>query len=156
MSEEREQRQAPNEMQPLQGRIDQQWQEVLRALDGIPEERLEEPGVCGAWSAKNLMGHLAFWNDHVLGEIDRALAGHPEEDVDFQALNDVDQAERAGRTLTEEREAMHRAHAAVVARLAGATGSDAVRLDQAVGRHTYEHYAAHARDIRRWRHRVGI
>ena len=60
MSEEREPRQAPNDMQALLGSIDEQWQEVLRALVGIPEERLEEPGVCEAWSAKNLMGHLAF------------------------------------------------------------------------------------------------
>jgi hypothetical protein len=156
MSEEREQRQAPNDMQALLGRIDQQWQEVLRALAGIPNSVLEEPGACGAWSAKHLMGHLAFWDAHVLEEIERALAGQPVEDVDFQALNDADQAERTGRTLAQEREAMHRAHAAVVDRLAGATGSDAARLDQAIGTHTYAHYAAHAQDIQRWRHRVGL
>jgi hypothetical protein len=153
MSKERE---AAADMQALLGRVDAGWSEVLGALEGIPEERLEDPGACGAWSAKNLMGHLAFWDEHVLEEIDRALAGQPQEAVDFQALNDADLAAREGRTLAQEREAMERTHAAVVARLAGATGSEAERLDRAIGRHTYEHYAAHARDIQRWRQRVGV
>jgi hypothetical protein len=156
MSEEREQREAPEDVRVLLGRIEEGWREVLGALDGIPEERLEEPGACGAWSTKNLMGHLAFWDDHVLEEIERALAGQPLEEVDFQALNDADQAEREERTLAEEREAMHRAHAAVMARLEGVPGNEAARLDQAIGRHTYEHYAAHARDIQQWRHGVGV
>lgn len=156
MSEERETRQTPNNTSRLLDRVDQGWQEVLDALAGIPEERLKEPGVCGAWSAKNLMGHLAFWDAHVLGEIERALAGQPQEAVDFQALNDADQAEREGRTLTEEREAMQRAHAAVLVRLESISDTDAARLDQAIGRHTYVHYAAHARDIRQWRQQARV
>jgi hypothetical protein len=152
MSEEREPCQAPNDMPALLGRIDEQWQEVLRALAGIPEE----PGACEAWSAKNLMGHLAFWDVRVLEEIERALAGQPVEDVDFQALNDADQAERMGRSVAEEREAMHRAHAAIVARLEGVSDGDAARLDRVIGRHTYAHYAAHAQDIQRWRQWVGV
>jgi hypothetical protein len=156
MSEEGEHREAPEDVRALLGRIEEGWREVLSALEGIPEDRLEEPGTCGAWSTKNLMGHLAFWDAHVLEEIDRTQAGQPVEEVDFQALNDADQAEREGRTLVEERDAMQRTHAAVVDRLAGATGSDAAQLEQAIGRHTYEHYAAHARDIQRWRHRVSL
>jgi hypothetical protein len=156
MIEEREQREAPTDVRALLGRIDAGWREVLSALDGIPEDRLEEPGACGNWSIKNLMGHLAFWDAHVLEEIDSALAGQLEAEVDFQALNDADQAEREGRTLREEREAMQQAHAAVIARLEGVIGVDTARLDQAIGRHTYAHYAAHARDIQRWRHRVGV
>jgi hypothetical protein len=156
MSEEREQREAPEDVRVLLGRIEEGWREVLGALEGIPEGRLEEPGACGDWSTKNLMGHLAFWDDHVLEEIERALAGQPLEEVDFQALNDADQAEREGRTLAEERDAMSRAHAAVIDRLDEATGSEAARLDRAIGRHTYEHYAAHARDIQQWRQGVGV
>lgn len=156
MSEEREQREAPGDMGALLGRIDEGWREVLGTLEGIPEERLEEPGACGDWSAKNVMGHLAFWDAHVLAEIERALAGQPEQQVDFQALNDADQAERVGRSLAQEREAMYRAHATVIARLEGLPGSDAARLEQAIGTHTYEHYAVHARDIQRWRQRVGL
>jgi hypothetical protein len=156
MGVEREPRQAPDDTRALLSRVDQGWQEVLRALDGIPEERLEEPGVCEAWSAKNLMGHLAFWDDHVLEEIERALAGQPVEDVDFQALNHADQAERMGRSVAEEREAMRRTHAAVVTRLEGVSDGDAARLDRVIGRHTYAHYATHAQDIQRWRQRVGV
>ena len=156
MSEEREPREGAGDARMLLGRIDVGWRELLDALNGTPEDRLEEPGACGAWSAKHLMGHLAFWDARVLGEIERALAGQPQEDVDFQALNDADQAEREGRVLAEEREAMRRAHAAVIARLEDVADTDAARLEQAIGRHTYEHYAAHAEDIRRWRQRAGV
>jgi hypothetical protein len=108
MSEEREHREVPHDMQALRGRIDEGWREVLSALDGIPDDRLDEPGACGAWSAKNLMGHMAFWDAYVLEEIDTSLAGQLAADVDFQALNDADQAARKRRTLAEERDAMRR------------------------------------------------
>jgi hypothetical protein len=44
----------------------------------------------------------------------------------------------------------------VIARLEGAKGIDAAQLDRTIGRHTYEHYAAHAQDILRWRQRLGV
>jgi Mycothiol maleylpyruvate isomerase N-terminal domain len=34
---------------------------VLRAVDGLPDADWETPGVCGVWSTKNVLAHLASY-----------------------------------------------------------------------------------------------
>ncbi len=58
-------------------RIEASWRELTEALAGIPEERLTEPGVAGEWSVKDLMGHIAFWDEQALLAAERHLAGQP-------------------------------------------------------------------------------
>ncbi|HJZ46106.1 MAG TPA: maleylpyruvate isomerase N-terminal domain-containing protein [Roseiflexaceae bacterium] len=41
---------------------------VLRAIDGLPEADWETGGVCGVWSVKDIIAHLASY-EHVLEEI---------------------------------------------------------------------------------------
>lgn len=42
------------------------WQaayaEFFRALDGLPYNRREEPGICGVWNARQIVAHLAGWH----------------------------------------------------------------------------------------------
>ncbi len=156
MTDEQIARKAPADVNGLLDRIDAGWSELMQALDDIPEDRLEEPGVAGTWSIKNVMGHIAFWDEHAIAAIERTLAGLPDDESDFQPLNEADHAARAGRTLAEERSAMHQAHAAVTARLEEIAGLDAAALDAAIAPDTYDHYAEHVADIQRWRQRAGI
>jgi hypothetical protein len=155
MTDEPKTRPAPD-VHDLLARIDAGWRDLMHVLGDIPEERLEEPGVAGTWSIKNLMGHIAFWDERAIAAIERTLAGLPDDEVDFQSLNDADHAARLGHTLAEERSAMHQAHAAVVARLEEVAGIDAAALDAAIAPDTYGHYAEHVADIQRWRQREGI
>src|SRR5262245_58811 len=41
---------------------------VLRAVDGLPEPAWEAGGVCGVWSVKDIIAHLASY-EHVLKEV---------------------------------------------------------------------------------------
>ena len=41
---------------------------VLRTVDGLPEANWNTPGVCGVWSVKDIIGHLAAY-EHVLVEV---------------------------------------------------------------------------------------
>jgi hypothetical protein len=34
---------------------------VLRTLDGLPESAWETPGACGVWSVKEIIAHLASY-----------------------------------------------------------------------------------------------
>lgn len=156
MTDERQTREAPDDVNALLERIEDGWRALMQALDDIPEERLEAPGACGEWSTVNVMGHMAFWDEQALAKIERTLAGLPEEESDFQALNEADHAARMGRTSAEERSAMHQAHAAVAARLEEVAGLEAGALDEAIRPDTYNHYAEHAKDIQSWRQREGI
>lgn len=149
-------REAPPDVNALLERIEEGWRALMHALADIPEDRMDDPGACGEWSIKNVMGHTAFWDEQALAKIERTLAGLPDEESDFQALNEADHAARLGRTLAEERSAMHQAHAAVVARLEEVAGIEASKLDEAIRPDTYDHYAEHAQDIRGWRQREGV
>ncbi len=41
---------------------------VTRTIDGLPLDQWNEGGVCGVWSVKDIIGHLAFY-EHVLTEV---------------------------------------------------------------------------------------
>src|SRR5688572_4503504 len=75
MSDESGGREAPADVHALLARIDEAWRQFFAALDDIPEDRLGDPGVIGDWSLKDLFGHLAFWDENAVREIERALAG---------------------------------------------------------------------------------
>jgi uncharacterized damage-inducible protein DinB len=156
MTEDAMGRQAPDDVRALLERIEDAWRALFAALDGIPDDQFEDPGVIGDWSLKDLFGHLAFWDNHAVQEIERALAGLPREDDEWQAMNEADHAARRGRSLSEERAAMHQAHAELVARLEDVAGLVAGPIDTAIRPDTYDHYAEHIPDIQRWRQREGI
>lgn len=43
-------------------------QTVLHTLDGLPKTAWETPGVCGTWSVKDIIAHLASY-EHVLVDV---------------------------------------------------------------------------------------
>ena len=156
MTEESASREAPGDVHALLERIEEAWRQLFAALDDIPEERMSDPGVIGEWSLKDLFGHLAFWDDHAVAEIERALAGLPREDNAWQEMNEIDHAARRGHTLPEQRAAMHQAHAALVERLKSVAGIEAAPIDEAIRVDTYEHYLDHIKDIQAWLQRTGV
>lgn len=156
MTEEGPSRPAPGDVQGLIERIEEGWRELLAACDGIPDERGNEAGVVGDWSLANLYGHIGFWDERALFDAEGALAGRHAANENWQQLNDADHAARQGRTLPEERSAMHQAHAALVEYLEGVSHLDAGALDEAIKESSYEHYAEHVPDVTGWRARTGV
>jgi hypothetical protein len=156
MTEERTSQEAPGDVNALLERIEEAWRDLFAALDDIPENQMSDPGVIGEWSLKDLFGHLAFWDEHAVAEIERALAGLPREDNAWQEMNEADHAARRDHTLPEQRSAMHQAHAALVERLESVAGIEAARIDEAIRPDTYEHYRYHIKDIQSWRRRAGV
>lgn len=147
-------RPAPADVHGLIARIDAAWSDLLDALDGIPDDRLAEPGVAGDWSLKDLYGHIAFWDEQAIADLDRALAGQPEREIDWQAMNDHDYLKRRQRPAPEQRSDMHQAHALLLERLHGIAGIEAAPIDAAIKGASYEHYEEHIPDIKAWRGRI--
>ena len=140
-------------------RLERSWRGLTEALDGIPEERLGEAGAVGTWSVKDVMGHLAFWDEQALMAAERHLAGQaPVQVPDWERMNERQAAERADRSAAEQRAEMERAHEMIVALLESRPPLDpaAVGLCGCLEEDTYQHYDEHARDIRAWRERVGV
>ncbi len=136
-------------------RIEDSWSAFLTSLDDLTEDQLQEPNVIGEWSLKELLGHIAFWDDLGRENAALALSGQTREFDDFEEMNQADHAARQGRTLAEERAAMHQAHAALVADLEERAELDATAIDAAIAGATYEHYDEHLADVSAWRERRG-
>ena len=138
-------------MPTIRQRIDESWDRFLAVLDEVPEDRLEEKGACGEWSVKDLMAHMAYWDDRAVLVADTIGVGQEIEPIDWQEVNSQEAALRSSWSVDESRAEMHAAHE---------------RLLKAVERHpdlgpdlwegnTFEHYDEHAADVRSWREAQG-
>lgn len=151
-------RQADDPVTATAEQIERSWQGLLSALDGVPAERLGEPGAVGAWSVKDVMGHVAFWDEQAVAAGERLLRGEPAVEVDWQEVNEREAAAAAGRSAAEQRATMERAHGAVRGLLRGTPPADPrfLGLCGCLRGDTFEHYDEHAADVRAWRERVGV
>ncbi len=70
------------------------YQATLDVVDEVPVERRNEPGVCGVWSLKDLMGHLAFWDGI---EADEMVARKAGATFSFDDSDDTANAREAAR-----------------------------------------------------------
>ena len=138
--------------------ISSSWEALLDAFDGIPDDRIAEPGVTGHWSAKDLLGHIAYWDDVTATRAHRQAAGEPDGEPDWRAVNDAVAAANAARPLPEIRDAFFSSHARMLAVLETLPPLDPRRqaVCQFVRDDTCGHYDEHAAELRAWRARVGV
>ena len=125
---------------PLE-QVNSSWQNLTQAVDGIPDERMTEPGVVGAWSVKDTLAHVAYWDD----------PGLPDSGGDWQPINERVEAERSGWSLTEVRQNLDETHQRMLAALRAKP-----EIDPEDVRSDWEHYDEHTAEIRAWRERQGL
>jgi hypothetical protein len=53
----------------------QQWEALL---EPIAPTRMDQPGVAGLWSMKDMVAHLTGWNRHLIARLRAAQQGEPE------------------------------------------------------------------------------
>jgi hypothetical protein len=94
--------------------------EVLAALDReranwralveeVGSERMDEPGVAGAWTFKDVTAHLSFWMEDIIRTLELVSNGEPvdlpdrwpEELTDPEAINQWAYAQSKGRPVEE-------------------------------------------------------
>ena len=126
------------------------------SLAGLPEERIDEPGACGVWSVKDLVHHVAYWENHEAAEIEGLLRGEPRPDHGegdwWQAVNDAVAPTWKARSYVDARRELTDAHTRLVAALDGFKSGD----EPDVGADTWEHFDEHRADIDRWKAESGI
>lgn len=128
------------------------WQNLLDADAGIPEERMDEPGVAGEWSVKDVLAHVAYWDNEDLAAVERFVNSVPvPEDAEWQAVNEQVFAERRGWPLADVRRDLLDTHERLLTALRHAPGYDLALLKE-----SWEHYDEHGAEIRAWRERAGV
>lgn len=147
--------------------VEESWRELDAAVAGLDEAILAEPGVVGAWSIADLLGHVTAWELLALQHMAQHARGEPLTFVSGPAVDDFNAAEAArrsgwalARVLAEQADTRERPRAAVEALSeeewtapAGAAGEalGAVVAGDLGGDVPGDHAAEHARAIRTWR-----
>ncbi len=131
--------------------IERSWTAWTAALDGIPADRAGEPGVCGYFSVKDLVGHIAFWDEQDLARAQKLARGESVEPNDWATMNDQEYAAHKDDTLEEQTARMIDAHARLSLDVRSFDEIEGLKLED-----TWEHYDAHREDVLAWRAAQGI
>lgn len=129
-------------------RIDAAWLEFLPSFAGLTDEQASRPGVAGYYSVKDILAHLAWWEDQTRQVVEMGR----DESIDVEKLNDMIFAENKDATFSELQQRVIDVHARARATFAGALNltEDDVKDD------TWEHWEEHGMQIRNWRSSNGI
>lgn len=97
---------------------------ALAAIDGFPEASLDAPGACGTWSVKDIIAHLASYEEVLIDILSGFLGSHPTPSLDRyielgERFNDVEVEKRRGKTARELLDEFNEAHAKVMETAAG-------------------------------------
>ena len=88
---------------------------VLGTVEGFPSSDWETPGVCGVWSTKDVLAHLASY-EQVLTDVLGGYAGATRKgalDIYLEQgpeFNDIQVAQRKGKTIGEVLDELNSAH----------------------------------------------
>lgn len=138
-------------VEDARAKIDEAWRDWLDALNSVPETRWTEPGVCGDWSIKDLLGHIAVWDNIAVQKLGREAkdAGEatPAPAKSADEINAETAAARKNRTVEQQRDEMQQSHANLLHVLAGTEAVDADRLAE----DTWDHYPEHTEQVRAWK-----
>lgn len=147
----------PRTPRELIARAEQSWQAWVDAVAGIPDDRLAEPMV-GHWSAKDLLGHIAFWEDWVIADCQRILAGQPDPGENLDPINQGQVEKSKAASAATQKRYRDEAHARLAAFLATIPDDTPVFPDlvKTLAEETYGHYDEHTAQVRAWRETQGL
>jgi hypothetical protein len=92
---------------------------ALQAFNDFPESGWETPGACGTWSVKDIIAHLASYEEVLVDVLSGFVGKHPTPYLDkFTGLggqfNDIEVERRKGKTMREVLDEFNDTHAQVM------------------------------------------
>lgn len=148
----------------LLNQVNDAWTEFLASYFGLSDEQLLIPGVTGAWSIRDLIAHVTWWEEEALTHLPVILDGGrvPRYSTTYggiDAFNAIMTERKQDLSLDDVRREFVETHERLVDYLrsvppeqmfAGQRFRRRLRLD------AYGHYPIHAAEIRAWRQRQGL
>jgi hypothetical protein len=142
-------------------RLDQAWEAFKQSYAGLTDAELLESGVTGAWSIKDIIAHVTWWEEEALTHLPLILAGGrpPRYSVTYggiDAFNARMTAQRKNLPLAEVLRQRDEVHCRLIAFIESAPDDQTTgdtRFRRRLRLDTYGHYPKHARAIRTWRER---
>lgn len=151
---------------------EQQWALLLAA---IGEMRLEQPGVNGNWSMRDIITHLTGWQHWLVARLQAAAAGQPEPAPPWPADLKAEEAingwiytanhQRSVRQVLDQAQVLSEQLLAIIQALPDDSQIELIEAKFpviwvggqrfAVGEFFHHFYDDHAADVRAWLGRVG-
>jgi hypothetical protein len=140
-------------------RLDAAWQDFEASYAGLSAEQLLTPGVQGAWSVRDVIAHVTWWEEEALTHLPLIREGGrpPRYSVKYggiDAFNARMTERRRGLALAEVLRQHDEVHAQLVAYLRQAPPelfATETRFRRRLKLDATGHYPLHAKAIRAWR-----
>jgi DinB family protein len=139
--------------------LERRWEALLGSYDGLPAKALDEPGVVGEWSIRNVIAHISIWEMEAIKHLPVIAAGNrpPRYSVKYggiDAFNDQMMAGKIDLPLEETLRLRDDTHTQLIGYLHSLPPEFLATNDRFRRRlrlDTYGHYAIHSADIQEWR-----
>jgi len=137
------------------------WGEMVATWQDLPDEALIRAGACGGWSIKDVMNHIAAWQEATRQVIPELLQGHklPRGEYNIPRFNAAHYEQDKDRSLEASRRYLARSRGEILAFLATIPEEELLDLKGRVGLWakyaTYGHYDEHLHDLQAYRQQIG-
>ncbi len=141
--------------------LDAAWRDFQDSYAGLTDQEILEPGVTGAWSVRDVIAHVTWWDEEAITHLPLILGGGrpPRYSVLYggiDAFNAMMTEQKQGLSLAEVRAQFVATHQRLIAYLEGVPPEHLIgdtRFRRRLRLDTYGHYPLHAQRIREWRER---
>lgn len=143
-----------DERQRILAEIDQTWNELITVLRGFDRTELQDPGVVGIWSLKDVLGHLETWDRIAIRKLELAEAGddRPWYEADGMSANGIDEFNESDAEAKQDVPVdtlwsqLYATHDELLNRVreSPALSRELIAVD------TCDHYRGHLNDIQAW------
>jgi len=107
----------PKSKSIITGRLQNERQQLEQELDGLGPQEMTLPGVVEEWSVKDVLAHLADWEDHMSVWLEAARRGEPVAEIEpgltwkqFDEFNQRIYERHRHQSLEEVFDYFHQAH----------------------------------------------
>ncbi len=149
----------PHDPMAILERIENTYSDLLDALCGLSDEDLLAPGMTGNWRGKDVLAHIARWEETAISAIQHHLRGQcmPSDYREFEAWNAKWAAEDYDMPLAEVRQRFEAVHRELMNLLSSVPSEEWDSFVQEwVKGTTWDHYPEHTVSIMEWRKRRGV
>ncbi len=151
-------------------KIESDWDNLQAALDGLTEEQMHRPGVVGEWTIKDILAHITAWQSRLIATMFKAERGLTPEAAEpgktIDQLNEKFYREMKDRSFDQVWDDLDSSYHQLLSRLEGWKEKDLFDpkrfkwmkgepFVEYIAGDSYEHYAEHAEQIRKWRTTIG-
>ncbi len=145
-------------------RLDKAWEAFTESYAGLSDTELLEPGVTGAWSVRDIIAHVTWWEEEALKHLPLILSGGkpPRYSVTYGGIDafNAQMTEQKGKlSLSEVLQQQDDAHRRLIDFIQQAPEDQFIRETRFRHRlrlDTYSHYPKHTQAIRKWREQRSV